>query len=151
MGKACRFTAATMLVATTLATMARAQPIGGPQTVLVHNGPVTLHALLWRPQGCGPCPAVLLNHGSGRTREELERLGPYEGQAETLGPVFARHRYVFLFPFRQGVGLSADQGPSAIDLMNSEGAAHRQEARNALQLPLLESRGYHDASAAPAL
>jgi len=100
----------------------------------VHNGPITLHALLWRPQGRGPFPGILLNHGSGRTREELERLGPYEGQAEILGPVFARHGYVFLFPFRQGVGLSADQGRSAIDLMNSEFAAHGQDARNALQL-----------------
>ena len=83
-------------------TVAVGQPAAGPKTVVVHDGPVTLHGLLWRPAGTGPFPAILLNHGSGRTREELQRLGPYEGQAETLGPVFARHGYVFLFLFRQG-------------------------------------------------
>jgi dienelactone hydrolase len=119
---------------------AAGQPSAGPETVVVHDGSITLHALLWRPQGRGPFPAILFNHGSGRTREELERLGPYEGQAETLGPVFARHGYVFLFLFRQGVGLSAGQGASAVDLMNSEFAAHGQDARNALQLRLLENR-----------
>jgi len=30
-----------------------------------YNGPITLHALLWRPPGRGPFPAILLNHGSG--------------------------------------------------------------------------------------
>jgi carboxymethylenebutenolidase len=98
-----------------LATTAESQASDGPETVVVHNGSVTLHALLWRPQGRGPFPAILLNHGSGRTRDELERLGPYVQQADILGPVFARHGYVFLFLFRRGVGLSADQGRNAID------------------------------------
>jgi len=138
---------ATLVFTAALARTSRGQSIVGPETVVVHNGPITLHALLWRPQGRGVFPAILLNHGSGRTREELERLGPYEGQAEILGPVFARHGYVFLFPFRQGVGLSADQGTSAIDLMNSELAAHGQDARNALQLRLLENRELSDAAA----
>jgi len=128
-----------------LVTTAEGQASGGPETVVVHNGSVTLHALLWRPQGRGPFPAILLNHGSGRTREELERLGPYEKQADILGPVSARHGYVFLFLFRRGVGLSADQGANAIDLMNSELAAHGQEARNTLQLQLLENREMSDA------
>jgi carboxymethylenebutenolidase len=128
-----------------LATTAESQASDGPETVVVHNGSVTLHALLWRPQGRGPFPAILLNHGSGRTRDELERLGPYVQQADILGPVFARHGYVFLFLFRRGVGLSADQGRNAIDLMNSEAAAHGQEARNTLQLQLLENREMNDA------
>ena len=147
MTRACLHSVATLVFAAALAATARGQSTGRPETVVVHNGPITLHALLWRPQGRGPFPAILLNHGSGRTREELERLGPYEGQAEILGPVFARHGYVFLFLFRQGVGLSADQGVSAIDLMNSELAAHGQDACNALQLRLLENRELHDASA----
>ena len=148
MTKTSTFTAATLVLAAALATTASGQSTGGPENVVVHNGPITLHAQLWRPQGRGPFPAILLNHGSGRTREELKQLGPYEGQAETLGPVFARHGYVFLFPFRQGVGLSADQGMSAINLMNSELAAHGQDARSALQLRLLENRELSDAAAA---
>ena len=120
---------------------------GQPDTVVVRNGSVTLRGLLWRPNGRGPFPAILLNHGSGRSQEELARLGPYEGQADTLGPVFARHGYVFLFLFRRGVGLSAGQDTNAVDLMNRALAAHGQEARNALQLQLLEGRELTDALA----
>src|SRR5689334_6463521 len=117
------------------------------KTVEVRNGSVTLHGLVWRPQGKGPFPAILLNHGSGRTREELERLGPYEKQADLLGPVFARHGYVFLYLFRRGVGLSADQGSNAVELMNKESAAHGAEGRNALQMKLLENGDMTDALA----
>ena len=113
---------------------------GQPETVVVPNATTTLHAMLWRPQGRGPFPAILFNHGSARTREELQRLGPYEKLAETIGPVFARHGYVFLFLFRPGVGLSAGQEDSAADLMNREAAAHGQDGRNRLQLQLMENR-----------
>jgi dienelactone hydrolase len=130
------------LVLTLAAATTWSQTSGGPETVVVHSGAATLHGMLWRPQGHRPFPGILLNHGSGRTREDLERLGPYEQNAEKLGPVFARHGYVFLYLFRRGVGLSADQGANAVDLMN---AAHGQEARNALQLQLLENREMDDA------
>jgi dienelactone hydrolase len=120
----------------------------GPESVVIHSGSATLHAMLWRPPGRGPFPAILLNHGSGRTREELQRLGPYEHNAETLGPVFARHGYVFLYLFRRGVGPSTDQGDNAVVMMNREFAAHGQDPRNALQLQLLEGREMADARAA---
>ena len=97
-------------------TILTAQPTSGPETVAVHDESITLHGLLWRPKGRGPFPAILRNHCSGRTREELDRLGPYERQAETLGPACERHGYVFLFLFWLGVGLSADQSTSAADL-----------------------------------
>src|SRR5262245_24463390 len=136
------------LVLTVTAATACGQTSGGPETVVVHSGSATLHAMLWRPKGRGPFPGILLNHGSGRTPEDLERLGPYEQNAEKLGPVFARHGYVFLYLFRRGVGLSADQGANAVDLMNSEQTAHGLEARNTLQLDLLEHREMDDAEAA---
>ena len=145
--KACVFAAVALGIATALVTTTSGQPTAGPQAVAVPNGSDTLHALLWRPPGRGPFPGILLNHGSGRTREQLERLGPYEGQADILGPVFARHGYVLLFLFRHGVGPSAGQGTSAIDLMNNEFAAHGPDARNALQLRLLENRELTDANA----
>ena len=133
------------LVLTLTVAAAWGQTSGGPETVLIHSGSATLHAMLWRPPGRGSFPGILLNHGSGRTPEDLERLGPYEHNAEKLGPVFARHGYVFMYLFRRGVGLSTDQGANAVDLMNSEFAAHGQEARNALQLQLLENREMDDA------
>src|ERR1700688_1516347 len=118
------------LFLTSALTTSRGQTSGDAETVVVHNGSATLHAMLWRPQGRGPFPAILLNHGSGRTREDLERLGAYEQNAEKLGPVFARHRYVFLYLFRRGVGPSTNQGANAVDLLNSESATHGQNARN---------------------
>jgi len=147
MTKLCAFVLAPFVLTLTLAT-AWGQTSAGPKIVVVQNGSATLHAMLWRPQGRGPFPAILLNHGSGRSHEELERLGPYERNAEKLGPVFARHGYVFLYLFRRGVGPSADLGASAVDLMNSESAAHGQQARNALQLQLLENREMADAQSA---
>lgn len=136
-----------LLLTLTLANSQGETP-GGPETVVIHNGSATLHAVLWRPQGRGPFPAILVNHGSGRTREDLEHPGPYEQNAEKLGPVFARHGYVCLYLFRRGVGLSSDQGANAVDLMNSESAAHGLEARNALQLQLLDNREMGDALSA---
>lgn len=133
------------LVLTLTPVTSRGEKPDGPETVVVHNGPVALHALVWRPQGSGPFPAILLNHGSGRSPEQLERLGPYERNAEMLGPVFSRHGYVFLYLFRHGVGTSSDQGANAFDLMNKESAEHGQEARNTLQLRLLENREMDDA------
>jgi dienelactone hydrolase len=130
-----------------LATAAEAQAPAKPEIVIVPSGTATLRALVWRPQGRGPFPAVLHNHGSGRTREDLERLGPYERMAEAIGPVFARHGYVFLYLFRRGVGLSTSEGDNSVDLMNREFAAHGQDARNSLQMQLLETREMGDALA----
>jgi carboxymethylenebutenolidase len=125
-----------------------AESAGGAETVVIRNGPVALHARVFRPPGSGPFPAILLNHGSGRTAEDLRRLGPYERNAEELGPLFARHGYLLLYLFRRGVGPSSDQGDSAVDLMTRESAAQGKEARNALQLELLQDREMPDALAA---
>ena len=88
MAKPCMCILAAFVLTLTLAANAESKLPAGPETVEVRNGSVTLHALLWRPQGRGPFPAILLNHGSGRTREELERLGPYEKQADYYGAVY---------------------------------------------------------------
>jgi len=117
------------------------------ELVAIRSGAATLQAHVWRPAGNGPFATVLINHGSGRTREDLERLGPYEQQSEALGPVFARHGYVCVFLFRRGVGPSTDQGENAVDAMNRESAVHGEKARNALQIELLQRREMDDARA----
>jgi hypothetical protein len=99
------------------------------------------------PAEPGPFPAVLFNHGSGRTPEEFEQFGPYERQADLLGPVFARHGYVFPYLFRRGVGLSADQGTSSVDVMNSEFSGSAFPRSSALVLRHMENR--NDAQRAP--
>lgn len=105
----------------------------GPDTVTVHSGGLVLRALLWRPTGQGPFPAVLFNHGSYSAEAPLKPSEP-----ATLGPVFARHGYVFLFLCRRGIGLSADQGTADGDLMANALAVDGQEGRNRVQLQLLD-------------
>jgi carboxymethylenebutenolidase len=129
------------LVALSLASLAVRAEVpasGGPETVMVQSGSLKLRALLWRPKGRGPFPAVLFNHGSGTT---LERQS---AQAAAVGSVFARHGYVLLFVFRRGSGLSADQGTSAADALDRELAANGHEARNKLQMQLLETDHLND-------
>ena len=135
-------------VSARMQTAGSVQAQASPTRIAVKSGSVTLEAWMWRPQGSGPFPAVLVNHGSGRTREELKRLGPYERLAETIGPVFARHGYVLLYLFRRGVGPSINLGDNAIEQMNEAAATHGQDARNALQMKLLEGSEMSDAVAA---
>src|SRR5260370_39684368 len=90
---------AVLVLTSTVAMAAEGKAAEQPETVEIHNGSVTLHALLWRPQGRGPFPTVLLNHGSGRTREELERLGPYRRQGGIHRTRVARHRDRCFVPF----------------------------------------------------
>lgn len=114
-------------------------PWSAPETVVVPNGNLRLKAFLWRPVRTGPSPAVLFVHGSGSTD------GAHTGElviteaAAKLAPVFVKHGYAFLYLFRRGQGLSADQGPFMQDVSQQEQAAKGDEARKRLQLVLLTS------------
>ncbi len=115
----------------------------GPDTVVIANEGLELRGLLWRPEGAGPFPAVLFNHGSGRTLDEVTA----RGAGLRLGPLFAGHGYVFLLLFRRGSGLSEHQGTIPGDTLARVLAAGRVEARNELQLRLLEGSQLSDAMA----
>ncbi|HWJ24817.1 MAG TPA: dienelactone hydrolase family protein [Gemmatimonadaceae bacterium] len=132
------------------ATRVEAQASAAPDTVVVRSGALTLRALLWRPDRGGPFPAVLFNHGSGhgiRAPSGDHDEHPMEWQAARLGPVFARHGYVFLYLFRRGTGLSADQGTNSSDRWERERAVHGGEARDRLQLETLKTVELDDAFA----
>src|SRR5258708_17476514 len=62
MTKLLAFVLAPLVLTLALAT-AWGQTSGGPETVLIHSGSATLHAMLFRPHGRGPFPAILLHHG----------------------------------------------------------------------------------------
>ena len=127
---------------------ASATQIQTRDTVVVASGNLKLKGLLWQPKGSGPFPAVLFNHGSWPTNNRSGRqAGEIFQQAATLGPVFSRHGFVFLFLFRRGAGMSADQGVSAADLLDKEFAARGQDARNNIQLRLLQTDELADAEA----
>ncbi|OFW34669.1 MAG: hypothetical protein A3J28_03400 [Acidobacteria bacterium RIFCSPLOWO2_12_FULL_60_22] len=136
-----RFLAAIAAVVAFAATAA-AQVVQGsstPTKVHVRSGSLTLGALLWRPNGKGPFPAVLFNHGSARKQDRF---------IELLGPLFARHGYVFLFLYRRGLGLSVGQGTYSTDLLDRERTTNDQDAANRLQVRLLETDERDDALAA---
>ena len=117
------------------------------ETVVVRSGALQLRAVIWRPRGKGPFPAVLFNHGRGLTPQTEGRL---EGINE-VGRVFAGHGYVFLGLFRRGEGLSADQGVFIGDQLERERQAKGDDAAERLQLRLLESEHLADALAGLAL
>jgi carboxymethylenebutenolidase len=76
----------------------------GAEVVSFPSGKLTLQGTLYKPEGPGPFPAVLYNHGSA--------AGMLSEQAfEALGPVFASHGWVFFGPYRRGQGRSAAAGP----------------------------------------
>lgn len=97
------------------ATVAQVAP-PAPQTVEVSSGSLRLQGFLWKPQGPGPFPAVVFNHGRSDTPQQhtLQLKLTLEHAAQVLGPVFIRHGFVFLYPFRRGEGPSANRGNSLV-------------------------------------
>src|SRR5258707_4881732 len=99
------------------------------ETVTFPSGDITLHGVMYKPEGTGTFPAVVYNHGSAP--------GMMSEQAfAALGPVFARHGWVFFGPYRRGQGLSASAGPyigdqiTAAEKAGGTSAAARTMARS---------------------
>lgn len=118
-----------------------------PDTVVVPSGALKLRAVVWRPRGPGLHPAVLFTHGSGNATGFTASGLRDQRHPEILGPVFARHGYILLYLFRRGDGLSVGQGTACGDLMDRASATGGQEARNSIQLRLLETDEMSDAEA----
>ena len=139
-----------LALSTSSAIFAQGAPQPAPQTVEILSGSLRLKGLLWKPQGLGPFPAVVFNHGRSDTPQLHSRPLDLriEDAAEVLGPVFVRHGFVFLYPFRRGEGLSADQGQFIGDLLDREEKARGPEARNHLRTVLMTTDHLQDALAA---
>ena len=67
-----------------------------PEEVVFPSGGRELHGFLWRPEGTGPFPAIVWNHGS-------EKL---PGSQPALAKFYTAHSYVFFLPHRRGQGRS---------------------------------------------
>ena len=113
----------------TLAALLVALPLRGTaqapveQLVNFSNGSVQLQGWLWKPNGNGPFPAVICNHGS----EQLP------GSLPDVAPTFLNAGYVFFVPHRRGHGRSASAGPYIVDQLD---AAPAGTARNQLLVDL---------------
>src|SRR5579862_7059094 len=105
------------------------------------SGDITLHGVLYKPKGAGPFPAVVYNHGSA--------AGMLSKQAfDALGPVFARHGWVFFGPYRRGQGLSASAGPYIGDQIETAEKNGGVSAGAAEMVRLLETDHLNDQLAA---
>jgi len=101
------------------------------------SGQLTLQGALYKPEGAGPFPAVLYNHGSAP--------GMLSSQAfEALGPVFASHGYVFFGPYRRGQGLSASAGAYIGDQISAAVKDGGIRAGAATMIRLLETDHLND-------
>jgi dipeptidyl aminopeptidase/acylaminoacyl peptidase len=101
----------TLMISVLFAQVAFASP-DKPKIVDFPSGTLTLQGELFIPDGDGPFPAVLYNHGSAP--------GMLNSQASAvIGPMFAKRGWVFFMPYRRGQGLSEDQGPYIMDKINS--------------------------------
>jgi carboxymethylenebutenolidase len=72
-----------------------------PQLVSFPSGELTLRGFLYRPEGAGPFPAVVWNHGS----EQLP------GSRPELGAFYASAGYALFAPHRRGHGRSDGEYP----------------------------------------
>jgi carboxymethylenebutenolidase len=139
---------ATALVSVLLSCVAVSQspPSITPQIVVVPSGNLHLKGYLWRPAGAAPSPAVLFVHGSGTDASHTSGLAITEA-AERLAPTFIKHGYAFLYLFRRGQGLSADQGPFMQDVLQREKDNKGEEGRRRLQFVLLTTDHLDDVTA----
>jgi dienelactone hydrolase len=137
--------ACVILAASQLACAARPvdsrKPAPRAEVVSFSSGALLLRGSLYRPDGIGPFPAVLYNHGSAGGMASVQA-------AEALGPVFARRGWVFFMPYRRGQGLSASAGPYILDQIAAVERAQGPRAAAATAVHLLEHDHLDDQLAA---
>ncbi len=79
-----------------------------PKIVHFPNGNLTLGGELYLPEGDGPFPVVLYNHGSAPGMKNSMA-------SAAIGPKFVEKGWGFFMPYRRGQGLSEGQGPYIMD------------------------------------
>lgn len=94
------------------------------ETVFYPSGKLKIEAYLFKPEGAGPFPVVIYNHGSRPGHEREERPFAY------VGEMLARDGYIVVVPERRGYGKSdgptfgetvgEDRGPRFVDRVQEE-------------------------------
>jgi carboxymethylenebutenolidase len=106
--------------------VAPAQTPPTPVEVTFASGGLVLHGFLYKPEGLGPFPAVLWNHGSERR----------PGWLPELAPLFLKQGYVFFIPHRRGHGRSP--GDYVMDLLERANQSGGSSARSRMLVELME-------------
>src|SRR5262245_52576147 len=98
------------------------------EEVTFQAGALTLHGFLYKPDGPGPFPAVLWNHGSQ----------PRPSPLTEVSQVFTNAGYVFFIPHRRGQGRSP--GPYIMDELRRVRRDQGDEAWSRAMATLLEQQ-----------
>jgi hypothetical protein len=69
------------------------------ELVSLTSGNLKLYGALWKPQGAGPFPAIIYNHGSEQRNALV--AGPDKGYGN-IGKFYASKGFVCLLPLRRG-------------------------------------------------
>lgn len=110
------------------------------QEVQFKNKSLTLGGILYKPYGEGPFPTVLYNHGSAP--------GALNNQAaEILGPLYAKHGWVYFMPYRRGQGLSMEAGPYIMDAVEKVQQQHGPQKASQKLIELLSTDHLNDTMA----
>jgi carboxymethylenebutenolidase len=90
----------------------------GTFAVKLRSGSYGLHGDVLKPEGTGPFPAIVYNHGS----EQDPGLDTFE----SIGQFFQAHGWVAFFPYRRGT--TGSEGPYWQDEVRKRPEAERHEA-----------------------
>jgi carboxymethylenebutenolidase len=105
------------------------------QTVTFKSGDHTLFGVLYKPEGRGPFPGLIWNHGS----EKAPGAGP---QFDSVASIFVPEGYVVFAPVRCGHGYS--KGQYIIDVIKQTGATEGLQAAKRMTVQLLETEQLDD-------
>jgi carboxymethylenebutenolidase len=111
------------------------QPHIALQTVIFRNGDRALSGALYKPEGRGPFPALIWNHGS----EKAPDAGPQFG---SVASIFVPAGHVVFAPVRRGHGHS--KGPYIVDVVQQTWATEGAEAAHRMAVHLLETEQLDD-------
>jgi carboxymethylenebutenolidase len=128
---------AASLVGVALTLVSAGPVVSSPRTVAFESDGKLLHGLLYKPNGDGPFPAVLYNHGSapGLTSNAAFDL---------IAPVYVAHGWAFFAPYRRGQGLSQDAGPYVEDEITAARSQGGLEAAAQKMVQLMSTEQLHD-------
>jgi dienelactone hydrolase len=105
------------------------------QAVTFNAGDHELRGILFKPQGDGPFPAVIWNHGS----EKSPGAGP---EFESVASIFVPAGYVVFAPVRRGHGYS--KGAYIGDVIKQTQVAKGAEAARRVMVQLMETEQLDD-------
>jgi dienelactone hydrolase len=127
--------ASSAVCAASVVAQAQSPAIFNKQRVTFKSGDLTLVGYLFKPNGAGPFPTVVWNHGSERNPGG----GP---QFDSVAAVFVPAGYAVFAPMRRGH--SDSEGEYVVDATQREAAANGFAAGQKLATRLLESSQLDD-------